>query len=142
MKRICGFSLIELLVAVAIVSILAAVAIPGYRDYVTRGKLAEAYTNLASQRVKMEQFYQDQRTYNGACQNNTVAPKPADTVNFQYLCTINDQTYVVTANGLASGGLNGFRFTIDQANNRATPATPSGWTSNGACWIRRKDGSC
>ena len=68
MKRIRGFSLIELLVAVAIVSILASIAIPGYRDYVRRGKLAEAYTNLASQRVKMEQFYQDTRTYNNACQ--------------------------------------------------------------------------
>jgi type IV pilus assembly protein PilE len=142
MKRICGFSLIELLVAVAIVSILAAVAIPGYRDYVTRGKLAEAYTNLASQRVKMEQFYQDFRTYTGACQANTVAPKPADTINFQYVCAINDQTYTVTANGLATGGLAGFRFTVDQANNRATPSVPAGWTSNGACWIRTKGGSC
>jgi len=142
MKRICGFSLIELLVAVAIVSILAAVAIPGYRDYVTRGKLAEAYTNLASQRVKMEQYYQDLRTYTGACQPNTVAPTPPATTNFIYACAIADQTYTVTATGQASGGLNGFRFTVDQANNRATTGTPSGWTSNATCWIARKDGSC
>ncbi len=142
MKRICGFSLIELLVAVAIVAILASIAIPGYRDYVTRGKLAEAYTNLASQRVKMEQFYQDTRTYNNACQPNTVAPKPTDTVNFQYTCAIADQTYTITATGQASGGLNGFRFTVDQSNNRATPAVPSGWTSSANCWIKNKDGSC
>jgi type IV pilus assembly protein PilE len=142
MKRIFGFSLIELLVAVAIVSILAAVGIPSYRDYVKRGKLAEAYTNLASQRVKMEQFYQDTRTYNGACQPNTVAPTPPNTTNFNYACVINDQTYTVTATGQAGGGLNGFIFTIDQANNRRTTGTPSGWTSNGNCWIRTKDGSC
>jgi type IV pilus assembly protein PilE len=142
MKRISGFSLIELLVAVAIVAILAAVALPGYRDYVRRGKLAEAYTNLASQRVKMEQFYQDTRTYNNACQAGTVAPKPADTINFQYTCNINDQTYTITATGLASGNLNGFRFTIDQNNNRATPNVPAGWTSSATCWIRNKDGSC
>ena len=142
MKRICGFSLIELLVAVAIVSILAAVAIPGYRDYVTRAKLAEAYTNLASQRVKMEQFYQDTRTYDGACQPNTVAPKPADTINFQYVCAPANQTYLITANGLATGNLVGFRFTVDQNNNRATPGVPSGWTSSVSCWVTKKDGSC
>ena len=142
MKRMSGFSLIELLVAVAIVAILAAVALPGYRDYVRRGKLAEAYTNLASQRVKMEQFYQDARTYNNACQNGTVAPKPADTINFQYTCNINDQTYTITATGLPSGNLNGFRFTVDQNNNRATPSVPAGWTSSASCWIRNKDGSC
>ena len=142
MKRIFGFSMIELLVAVAIVSILAVVAIPSYRDYVRRGKLAEAYTNLASQRVKMEQFYQDARTYNNACQPNTVAPKPTDTVNFQYTCNIADQTYTITATGLASGNLNGFRFTVDQSNNRATPGVPAGWTSSASCWVKNKDGSC
>jgi len=142
MKRTYGFSLIELLVAVAIVSILASIAVPGYRDYVRRGKLAEAYTNLASQRVKMEQFYQDNRTYNNACQPNTVAPKPADTINFTYTCTIADQTYTITATGLATGNLAGFRFTVDQNNNRATPAVPSGWTSSTTCWIKNKDGSC
>jgi type IV pilus assembly protein PilE len=142
MKRICGFSLIELLIAVAIVSILAAVALPAYQDYIRRGKLAEAYTNLASQRVKMEQFYQDTRTYNNACQPNTVAPKPADTVNFRYTCAIADQTYTVTATGLATGNLNGFVFTVDQNNNRATTGVPAGWTSSANCWIRHKDGSC
>src|SRR4249920_3320828 len=120
MKRICGFSMIELLVAVAIVSILASIGIPAYRDYVRRGKLAEAYTNLASQRVKMEQFYQDARTYNNACLPNTVAPAPAATINFQYLCAIADQTYTISAIGQASGNLNGFVFTVDQNNNRAT----------------------
>jgi type IV pilus assembly protein PilE len=142
MKRNCGFSLIELLVAVAIVGILAAVAIPAYTDYVRRGKLAEAYTNLASQRVKMEQFYQDARTYTGACQNGTVAPKPVDTVNFRYTCAIADQTYTVTATGLATGNLNLFVFTVDQNNTRATPGVPSGWTSSASCWVRNKDGSC
>jgi len=142
MKRMSGFSLIELLVAVAIVAILAAVALPGYRDYVRRGKLAEAYTNLASQRVKMEQFYQDARSYLNSCQPNTVAPTPPATVNFVYTCAIADQTYTITATGQASGNLNGFRFTIDQNNNRATPSVPAGWTSSATCWIRNKDGSC
>jgi len=142
MKRICGFSLIELLVAVAIVAILASIAIPGYRDYVTRGKLTEAYTALASQRVKMEQFYQDTRTYNGACVNGTVAPPPTDTKNFKYTCAIVDQTYTITATGQATGGLNSFVFTVDQSNNRKTTGVPSGWTSSNSCWVTKKDGSC
>jgi len=142
MKRIHGFTLIELLVTVAIVAVLAAVALPAYRDYVTRGRLAEAYANLASQRVKMEQFYQDARTYTGACVANTVAPPIPNTTNFNYVCAINDQTYTITATGQAGGGLSNFVFTIDQANNRATTGVPSGWTAAANCWVRRKDGSC
>jgi type IV pilus assembly protein PilE len=142
MKRISGFSLIELLVAVAIVSILAAVAIPGYRDYVIRGKLTEAYSTLSSTRVQLEQFYQDRRTYTGGCTNGTVSPQPTGNY-FTYACNINDQTYTVTATGVTSKGVSSqFVFNVDQNNNRKTTSAPSGWMANANCWIRSKDGSC
>jgi len=60
-----GFTLIELMVVVAIVAILAAVALPAYNDYVTRSKLTDAVTGLSDFRVRMEQFYQDNRRYDG-----------------------------------------------------------------------------
>jgi type IV pilus assembly protein PilE len=140
MKRVSGFSLIELMVVVAIVSILAAIAVPAYSDYVIRSQLAEAYATLGSQRVRMEQYYQDQRTYTGACTDGTVAPRMTNSNQFTYGCTINDQAYTLTATGQNS--TNGFVFTVDQSNNRRTTGAPSGWTANNACWIRRKDGSC
>ena len=143
MKPVRGFSLIELMVVVAIAAILASIAVPTYRDYVMRGKLAEAFTMLASQRVKMEQFYQDLRTYDGACAAGTVAPPPTGKY-FTYVYNINDQTYTLTATGMASEGMPGFAFTIDQSNNRATTGVHTGWTapSPNNCWTRSKDGKC
>mgnify|MGYP003527119509 CR=1 FL=1 len=61
------------MVTIVIISILAAIAIPSYRDYVVRGALPEAFSTLSAHRVKMEQFFQDNRTYAGAC---TVATRP------------------------------------------------------------------
>jgi type IV pilus assembly protein PilE len=141
MKRVRGFTLIELMITVGIVAILASIALPTYRDYVLRGKLAESYTVLASQRVKMEQFYQDQRTYTGACAAGTVAPVPTGKY-FTYACDINDQTYTLTATGVTAEGVPDFQFTLDQNNNRATPVVHSGWTTSTTCWVRSKDGKC
>jgi len=141
MKAQNGMTLIELMGVVVIIAILASIAIPSYRDYVIRGKLAEAFATLASQRVKMEQYYQDQRTYNGACTNGTVAPQPTGKY-FTYACNINDQTYTITASGVSAEGVGGFSFTVDQNNNRVTTAAPSGWTAAPTCWIRNKAGDC
>ena len=137
-----GFTLIELMIVVAIVAILAAVALPAYQDYVLRGKLAEAYGELAAMRTKLESYFLDNRTYVGACAAGTVAPLPAGKY-FAYSCpTLTTNTYTVQADGVAAQGTGGFTFTINQANVRATTAVPSGWTANANCWVTRKGGDC
>jgi type IV pilus assembly protein PilE len=140
-----GFTLIELMVTVAILAILAAIALPSYSDYVLRGRLVEAMSTLAGHRVKMEQFYQDNRTYVGACVAGTIAATPAATQNFTYACNIPDaQTYTVSATG--QGSLSGFVYTIDQSNNQATTvsggAASAGYSSSTTCWVRKKPNQC
>jgi type IV pilus assembly protein PilE len=142
MTRSRGFTLIELMIAVAIIAILAAIAIPSYSEYVRRGRITEAVSALAGMRVKMEQFFQDNRTYVGACTAGTVAPRPDDTANFAYTCPVlGATTYTITATGQNS--LAGFAYSIDQNNVRSSVMTaPSTWTGNATCWVLKKDGSC
>jgi len=58
-----GFSLIELLVVIAIVAMLAAYAIPNYRDYVLRSKRAEAQNRLLEVAGMFEKFYANTNRY-------------------------------------------------------------------------------
>ena len=143
MNRFRGFTLIELMIVVAIVAILAAIAVPSYSDYVRRGRITEAISALSGMRVKLEQFFQDNRTYAGACAAGTVAQLPATTAqsNFAFDCpTLNANQYLVRAVGQNS--MTGFEFTINEQNRRVTVAVPTGWTLNNACWVLKKDGSC
>lgn len=161
-----GFTLIELMVTVVIVSILAAIAVPAYDNYVLRGKLTEAFTNLANLRVQLEQFYQDNRNYGSsatACgvdiNGNVIVPMPGTpggpTVKyFTYTCNWtaasppnasaggNSQYFTVTATGVATGNTNGFAFTIDQSNNKATTLAPAGWQTSTTCWVTKPGGAC
>ena len=132
-----GFTIIELMITVAIVAILARVALPAYLDYAKRGKLTEAFNQLSGASLSMAQFYQDNRTYVGAtC--------PSATSNFTYSCTLAATTYTITANGSTSSTTN-FQFTLDQTGNRQTPNAPSGWpksTATPGCWISSRSGAC
>jgi type IV pilus assembly protein PilE len=136
-----GFTLIELMITVAIVGILAAIALPNYTEYLTRGKLVEAHAILAGHRVKMEQFFQDNRTYTNACAAGSLAVTPPETQYFTFACVSDASTYTVTATG--KGNLASFVFTIDQSNVRATTSVDSKWTKpTGNCWATRKSGQC
>lgn len=133
-----GFSLIELMIVVAIVGILSSIALPQYRDYVLRAEIAEATANLSGLRVKLEQYFQDNRTYNGACAAGTIAPIPSGLKYFSITCDLDNFTYTITA----TGNTNGFAFTVNEANQKSTTAVPTGWSTNNSCWIQNKAGSC
>lgn len=149
MKMRNGFTLLELLIVVAVIGILSAIALPSYRDYITRSKITEATSNLADTRVKLEQFFQDNRTYAGACVAGTVAPLPSgsNAQYFTYTCpTLTATASTVQADGVVAQGMGGFQYTINQANAKATVVTAAalaaGWTGNAGCWVTKKGGVC
>jgi type IV pilus assembly protein PilE len=136
-----GFTLIELMIVVAIIAILASVALPIYQDYVIRSKIPDATSNLASKRVSLEQFYQDNQTYLGApaCNADT-----SSSSNFDFQCTLQSATtYTLQAAG--KGAMAGFTYTIDYTNAKQTTNAPAGWTAAAmptSCWITKKGGVC
>lgn len=137
MKRAAqGFTLIEIMITLAIVGVLSAVALPAYRDYVTRARLTEAFSALSAVQPAAEQLWSNTRSFATV---STVLP-PA-TATFTY--TASDATasaYTVTATGAAQAL--GFVFTINQAGTRATTGVPTGWTANSACWVDKRGGTC
>ena len=136
-----GFTLIELMVTVAIIAILASIAIPNYSEYVIRSRIPDATSGLATKRVRLETYYDNNRTYVDApdCANDTTtsqyfnfqcAADPATTAN----------TYVLEAVGKES--MASFSYRINESNVKSTPSVPDGWTSSASCWVVRRDGSC
>lgn len=145
MKTNRGFTLIELMIVLVVIGLLTRLALPAYTDYVTRGKLLEATSTLPDGRVKMEQYFLDNRTY--ALLSGVAAlangcspglPLPASTTNFTYGCSnLTTTTYTITATGI--GTLSTYSYTIDQ-NNTKQSNTP--WGNSTTCWVTKKGGGC
>lgn len=133
-----GYTLVEVMITVAIIGILSAVAVPAYTDYVTRGRLAEAFTALGLAQASAEQFWANNRTYAGF---DEASAFPAASANFTYaLSGASTSAYTITATG--QGKADGFVYTINQSGAKATTGAPTGWGTSTTCWVDRKGGAC
>lgn len=142
-----GFTLIELMIVVAVAAILATVALPAYQNYVTRGKIPDATSALSAKRVQMEQFFQDNHTYAGApaCTNDATTSS-----YFTFACTgvvdANNYTLVATGGNGGNQSMAGFSYTINQSYAKTSaivaPANSSWVAASNTCWITRTGGSC
>lgn len=143
--RLRGFTLIEVMITVAIVAILAAVALPSYRDYILRGQVVDATSGLAAMRADMERFFQDNRTYVGAtapCKAGTDASRKIG--SFQLSCDGDPTSTAFTIQAVGSGSTAGFTYKVDQANQRSTTAvgSGSGWSTCTTSWVMKKGQAC
>lgn len=139
-----GFTLIEVMIVVAVIGILAAVALPSYNDYVRRGQIPEAFTELSAYRARMEQYYQDNRNYGTAakCAADSSADgwnafTPANARYFAFACATSDsgQGYTITATGNAQSAV-GHVYTINHNGDRKTTKF-KGTDVTANCWLTR-----
>lgn len=133
-KRFAGFTLIELMIAVVIVAIIAAIAYPSYQDHLRKGRRASAQAFMMDLGNREQQYLMDARAYaidSGALTALNVTV-PSEVASF-YAVTIGPAaattppTYTITATPIAgsvqaSDGV----LTLDQAGNKTRAGTP-GW---------------
>lgn len=131
-RRSAGFSLIEVMIAVAVVAILASIALPSYRDYIKRGKRAAAQSVLMDLAARQQAFLLDKRRYATSSSatelrfaswpaeiaaDYSMAPDPVTADN-----TASPPTFLITAKATSSGVMVGDQdMTINQ-NGTKTPA--------------------
>lgn len=138
MKKNKGFTLIELVITIAIISILSMIAIPAYIGQQTNATRSEAFQNLSALRLLEEQFFSDNSDYTATAGDTAtiigMLPgfQPGQNPNFAYqivhdqnITTIDPLTYgasvpcfTAIATGTAGSRVEGDTFVIDCNYNK------------------------
>ena len=124
-----GMTLIELVIVISIIGLLAAIAVPSYRQYVLRANRAEAKSAMLNIAAAQEKFYLQNNTYATDAQLSTAAPGglgiPATTDKGYYTLSIANGadaagfSATATATGSQAADSRCATFTIDQAGTRS-----------------------
>jgi len=143
-RAVRGFTLIEVMIVVAVIGILAAIAIPSYRDYVLRGQVVDATNGLAAMQANMERHYQDHRTYataDGVTTPCATTPASGRKVgSFQLSCDGDPTATTYTLQAVGSGTTNGFTYKLTHQNVRSS--TTSAWGNCSSAWVLKKGQAC
>ena len=147
LQRHRGFTLVEMMITVAIIAILSTIAIPVYRNYVIRGSLVDASNGLNAMRADMERHYQDNRTFATAGSRVSPCLRPASERTFGKFvitCSVGPSATGYELKATGSADMSEFAFTVDQSDARKTKTTYSGWTaaSSDTCWVLKKGQTC
>lgn len=106
MKKIQqGFTLIELMIVVAIIGILAAIAIPQYQNYTGRAQLSDAIVTASGLKAAVSEFYQTQGSFTGADSGANGIPATASSIG-KYVDSVTVATGVITATMRSTGVAN------------------------------------
>lgn len=133
-----GFTLIELMVTVAIIGILSAVTYPSYTDYVRRGRVADGLAQLGQYQLAMEQASQDNGNYGTeAC----AVAVPGASAFFTTSCVLGAGGTTFVAKATGKGAMAGHTYTINEEGTRRTTAFVKTVTLPAPCWLVRA-GDC
>lgn len=128
-----GFTLIELMIAVAVVGILAAIAYPNYRNQVLQGRMSQAQADLLEVAQFMERCFASNNTYQNCALPITASPRTGTAFYTITLATPARTEFTLTATPTSNGGQNEQicgTLTIDQTGRRQF----SGSGGAGRCW--------
>ena len=125
-----GFTLIEVMITVAIVAILTSIALPSYTAYVQRSRVPPALDALSALATRLEQRFQDSGSY---ANGNACGATMPTTENFTVTCELSDGGQGFTATATGSGAGSGYGFSINKQGVRATTSHPKGVPSTN-CW--------
>lgn len=144
MKRFMqkGFTLIELMIVVAIIGILAAVALPAYQDYTIRAKISEAVIAASSPKSTMSEAFQTDGVSGLTAAADAINSAPASTKNSKYVIgyTVSNASpwpITVSINATSGNGiptsLNGNTLVFSPNVNGSAPLASSQGAIDWAC---------